>query len=56
MIPDAKIGIYICAPNNPPIFFACGAIFLLLHTEHTSGACVKAGGARRLPYPFRPLS
>ena len=33
IISDAKIRIYLCAPNNLPIFFACGAIFLALHAE-----------------------
>ena len=31
IISDAKIGIYICTPNNLPIFFSWHAIFSAFH-------------------------
>ena len=46
MISDAKIRIYLCAPNNLPIFFACGAISYCFIQEKQRGLCE---GRRRAP-------
>ena len=42
-------------PNNLPIFFCVWCNIFIAPYRNTRGACVKAGGALRLPYPFSTL-